>query len=146
MSAERTAPKQRGRPFVKGCSGNPQGRPKGARNAATILAEQLLEGEAEALIRKLIAKAKRGDMAALRLCIDRIVPPRRERPLNLNLPQLASVHDVSSAIAAIVSALANGELGATEAADLMKIIEGFVRALEASDLQKRLLALEQRLK
>jgi Family of unknown function (DUF5681) len=92
MSAERTAPKQRGRPFVKGCSGNPQGRPKGARNAATILAEQLLEGEAEALIRKLIAKAKRGNMAALRLCIDRIVPPRRERPLNINLPQLASVH------------------------------------------------------
>jgi hypothetical protein len=146
MSVERIAPKQRGRPFSKGCSGNPKGRPKGARNAATILAEQLLEGEAEALIRKLIAKAKRGDAAALRLCIDRIVPPRRERPVNLDLPQLASVHDACSAIAAIVSAVAKGELGTTEAADLMKIIEGFVRALEATDLQKRLLALEQRFK
>jgi hypothetical protein len=146
MSAETTAAKQRGRPFLKGRSGNPQGRPRGARNAATVLAERLLEGEIEALIRKLIEKAKRGDTAALRLCIDRIVPPRRERPVNFNLPRLASVHDASSAIAAVASAVANGELGTTEAADLVKIIEGFVRAVEATDLQTRLLSLEQRFK
>jgi Family of unknown function (DUF5681) len=146
MSAETTVAKQRGRPFLRGRSGNPQGRPRGARNAATVLAEQLLEGETEALIRKLIEKAKRGDTAALRLCIDRIVPPRRERPVNLNLPRLASVHDASSAIAAITSAVVNGEIGTTEAADLVKIIEGFVRAVEATDLQTRLLSLEQRFK
>jgi hypothetical protein len=52
MSVERIAPKQRGRPFPKGHSGNPRGRPPGARNAATVLAEQLLDGEAEGLIRK----------------------------------------------------------------------------------------------
>jgi hypothetical protein len=85
-------------------------------------------------------------MAALRLCIDRIVPPRRERPVNLNLPRLASADDACNAIAAIASAAANGELGTTEAADLVKIIEGFVRGLEATDLQKRLLGLEQRFK
>ncbi|MGA8649639.1 MAG: DUF5681 domain-containing protein [Xanthobacteraceae bacterium] len=88
MSAERTAPKQRGRPFPKGCSGNPRGRPKGARNAATRLVEQLLDGEAEAHMRKLIEKAKHGDTGALRLCIDRIMPPRRERPVNVELPPL----------------------------------------------------------
>jgi hypothetical protein len=146
MSAERTAPKQRGRPCPKGCSGNPRGRPKGARNAATRLVEQLLDGEAEALMRKLIEKAKHGDTAALRLCIDRIMPPRRERPVNVKLPPLVSVDDASSAVAAIAAAVANGELGTTEAADLVKIVEGFVRAAEATDLQSRLLALEARLK
>ena len=87
MTAETTAPKQRGRPFPKGRSGNPQGRPPGARNAATVIAEQLLDGEAEALTRKAIDKAKEGDMTALRLCLDRVVPPRRERPVLFPLPE-----------------------------------------------------------
>ena len=47
MAAENTAGKQRGQPFRKGQSGNPRGRPAGARNAATVIAEQLLDGEAE---------------------------------------------------------------------------------------------------
>ncbi len=87
MTAEITAPKQRGRPFPKGRSGNPQGRPPGARNAATVIAEQLLDGEAEALTRKAIDKAEEGDMTALRLCLDRVVPPRRERPVLFPLPE-----------------------------------------------------------
>ena len=49
MSIGRIAPKQRGRPFPKGHSGNPRGRPPGARNAATVLAEQLLSSFATLL-------------------------------------------------------------------------------------------------
>jgi hypothetical protein len=68
---ENTAPIQRGRPFEPGQSGNPKGRPKGARNNATILAEALLDGEANAITRKLIETPLRGDTTALRLCLDR---------------------------------------------------------------------------
>ena len=71
--AENTAPKQRGRPFEPGKSGNPIGRPKGARNQATLLAESLLEGEVEAITRKLINRALEGDTTALRLCLERRV-------------------------------------------------------------------------
>jgi hypothetical protein len=85
MSAETTAPKQRGRPFPRGVSGNPRGRPAGPRNAATTIAEQLLDGEADALTRKAIERAKQGDVVALRLCLDRILPPRRERPVRFRL-------------------------------------------------------------
>ena len=146
MSAETTAPKQRGRPFPKGRSGNPRGRPLGARNAATRLAEQLLDGEAAAITRKAIELAKSGDRLALRLCMDRIVPPRRDRSVHFTIPELNLAADASKAIAAIASAVARGELGVSEATELSRMIEAYVRAIEATDLEKRLLALEQRFK
>lgn len=144
MTAETTARKQRGRPFPKGRSGNPAGRPPGARNAATILAEQLLDGEAEPLIRKAIEKAKKGDMAALRLCLDRILPPRRERPVHFKLPELASAADATRAMSAITTGVAHGELTPAEAADLSRSVESYVRAIEASEIERRLKALEER--
>lgn len=111
-----------------------------------MLAEQLLDGEVEGLIRKIIQKAKHGDVTALRICIDRILPPRRERPFHFEMPELRSVGDASKAIAALMSAVAKGELGASEAAELSKLIENYVRAVEATELEQRLLTLEQRLK
>ena len=59
-------------PFQKGESGNPAGRPRGARNRATLLMESLLADDAEAIGRKAIEMAKQGDMAAIRLCMDRL--------------------------------------------------------------------------
>src|SRR6516162_9210224 len=86
MSAANTARNQRGRPFTKGQSGNPAGKPKGARHRATLAAEALLDGEAEALTRKVIELALEGNIFALKICLDRILPPRRERDVALNLP------------------------------------------------------------
>ena len=59
---ENTGAKQGGR-FQKGRSGNPAGKPKGARHRATLAAEALLDGEAEALTRKAIELALAGDRA-----------------------------------------------------------------------------------
>lgn len=111
-----------------------------------MLAEQLLDGEAGELVRKVITKAKHGNLPALRICIDRILPPRRERPVQFAMPELRSVDDASKAISALLSAVAKGELGASEAAELSKLIENFVRAVEATELEQRLLNLEQRFK
>jgi hypothetical protein len=79
--AEKTVEKQRGRPFEKGKSGNPGGRPKGSRNAATLALEILLDGQAQALTQKAIDLALTGDIPAPRLCLDRILPPRKNRPV-----------------------------------------------------------------
>ena len=144
MSAEITTGKQRGRPFQKGCSGNPQGRPLGARNAATVIAEQLLDGEAEAITRKVIELAKQGDLTALRLCLERIVPPRRERPVNFTLPTMNSADGATKAMAAITTAVADGDLTPSEAAELSRVIEGYVKAIEATEIERRLCLLEQR--
>ena len=74
--------------FIKGQSGNPAGRPPGARNKATLAMEELLDGETDKLTRMAIEKAVTGDTAALRLCMDRIMPRRRDRPVQFTLPRI----------------------------------------------------------
>ena len=74
---------ERGR-FPKGQSGNPAGRPVGSRNAATELAQALLDGEADALIRKCVEMALDGDRTAMKLCLERLVP-RRSRAARLGV-------------------------------------------------------------
>jgi uncharacterized protein DUF5681 len=80
----------RGRPFEKGRSGNPAGRRTGCRNKANIAAVALLEGEPEAPTRKAVERALIGDPTAMRLCVERILPPCRERTVNFALPPIES--------------------------------------------------------
>lgn len=140
--AEKTAGQQRGRPFKPGQSGNPDGRPKGARNATTRAVEALLDGEAEELTRKAIELAKGGDMAALRLCLDRITPPRKDRHVAFSLPAMKEPADAAKGLASIVDAVANGDLTPSEASELTKLVEGYARVLETADHEARLRALE----
>src|SRR3954466_3561851 len=106
--AVKTAGEQRGRPFKPGQSGNPSGRPHGARNRTTLALEELFDGEAELLTRKVIELAKGGEMAALRLCMDRLCPPRRDRPVSFALPAIENVADVVKASGALLEAVAAG--------------------------------------
>ncbi len=129
--------------FKPGQSGNPDGRPKGARNRATLAAERLLDGEADALTRKAIDLAKQGDTTALRLCLERILPARKDRPVSFDMPRIETVADSIKAAAAIATAVAEGELTPMEAAELSKVVEGYTRAVETVDLAARLMRLEQ---
>ena len=143
-AAENTVPKQRGRPFSKGASGNPSGRPAGARNKATVAMEKLLDDEAETLTRKAIEMAKAGDGPALRLCMDRLLPARRDRHVTFALPSIETAADAAKAAGALLLAVSAGEITPQEAAELGKLIEGYVKALEASEFEERLARLEQR--
>ena len=120
------------------------GRPKGARNKATQAVLALLEGEAEALSRKAVEMALQGDSVALRLCLDRIAPPRKDNPVQFPLPRMASAHDAAQAAAAVLEAVSMGELTPTEAAVVMGLVDSFRRTLEVSELEARVAALEGR--
>lgn len=133
-----------GRRFRPGQSGNPAGKPKGTRNRATILAEQFLDGEAETMVRIAVEWAKKGNMTALRLCLDRIVPPRRDRPVRFAMPALKSTEDAAKAVGAITAAVARGELTPSEAGELSRVIEAYVKATETSEIERRLKILEER--
>jgi hypothetical protein len=140
--SENTGQKQGGR-FRKGQSGNPAGKPKGARHKATMAAEALLDNEAEALTRKAIERAKEGDGVALRLCLERILPARKDRAVSLDLPKIETASDVLKAISAILASVADGELTPSEAGDVVRIVEASAKAVDSADLERRIAALEQ---
>jgi tellurite resistance protein len=142
-AAENTPDQQRGRPFQPGVSGNPNGRPKGARNKTTLAVEALLDGEAEAITRTLLEKAKAGDLTASRLVFERLLPLRRDRPVAFELPAIASAADALAASQAVLAACADGDLSPSEAAQVMELIKTHVRIFESVELEARLSALEQ---
>jgi hypothetical protein len=138
MQAERD---ESGR-FAKGHSGNPAGRTPGTRNRATVMAEQMFDGACGALANKAVQMALDGNAVALRLCLSRIIAPRRHRPNSFALPPLKSAADLAPAMAAIAEAVAEGALSTSEAAELTQIVDTFMRALEAGDVETRLCQLE----
>ena len=140
--AENSAGIQRGRPFEKGRSGNPAGKPKGARSRATMAAEKLLDGEAEVLTRAAISLALGGDTVALRLCLERVIAPRRDRPIKVALPAIETASDAAKALGTIATAVGRGELTPSEATDLATLIERFIKAIETAEIEERLAAIE----
>jgi hypothetical protein len=142
-AAAKTDEKQRGVPFKPGRSGNPNGRPSGSRNRATLAIEALLEGEGEALTRKAIELAKAGDMQALRLCMDRLAPPRKDSPVAFDLPEMKTVGDAVLAMGALVKAVAAGDLTPTEAAELTRMLQAFAKIIESAEFEDRIQKLEQ---
>jgi Family of unknown function (DUF5681) len=135
--------KARGRPFVKGQSGNPAGRPPGARNRRTLAAAMLLDGEAESLTRKAVELALAGDPTALRLCLERVLPPCRQRAVKFALPPIESAADIAAAMKAVAAALADGVITPGEGEAIARIVDTFVRAIEVSDFERRLSAIER---
>jgi hypothetical protein len=127
--------------FAPGVSGNPAGRPKGARNRATMLAQELLDDDGEAIMRKAIEQAKAGEPVALRLCIERILP-RRANVVELILPEIRKANDVADACAAVIEAAAAGRISLQEAREFMLLLSDQRKAIETHDLAVRIEMLE----
>jgi Family of unknown function (DUF5681) len=135
--------KQRGRPFAKGQSGNPRGRPRRSGNSTTQAMQSLLDAEAGALANKVLELALGGDKAALRMCLDRLLPTPRERTVPLAMPRVRGVRDLTPAMAAIMNATARGHIAAREGAGLARLVDVFLKALDTHDFDRRLRRLEQ---
>ena len=118
------------------------GRPKGSRNKATIAIESLLEGQAEALTQTAISKALDGDSIALRLCMDRIAPSVKDKPIVFPLPRMRDAMDASEAAGSVLSAVSDGTLTPIEGTRVMGLIDSYRRALELTDIERRLQSLE----
>ena len=118
------------------------GRPKGARNRTTQAVMALLEGEAEALSRKAVEMALAGDSVALRLCLDRLAPARKDSPVQFPLPRMTTARDAAQAAGAVLEAVSEGDLTPAEGAQVMALVDSYRRMLEVTELEARVAALE----
>jgi hypothetical protein len=128
-----------------GESGNPAGTKRGSRHRASLLAESLLDGETDRLTRRCIYSALSGDVQAMKLCLERLLPPIRERPLprSFKLPKLVTLNDASNALAMVIEGVASGELLPGQGESLSAIVNSFLKSIELSEIETRLVALEQ---
>jgi hypothetical protein len=124
--------------------GNP-GKPKGTRHHATRLAEALIDGQAQEIVQKAIAMAASGDPTALRIVMDRLCPPRRERTISLAMPSIKSAADLITAAAALTDATAAGDITASEAASLSTLVGNVAKTIETVEIVARLERIEEQL-
>jgi hypothetical protein len=102
-----------------------------------------VDRKADAIIGKVIEQAANGDTACIRLCFDRLAPSRKDRPVFFELPKMQEAKDAVNASAAIVAAVAGGDLTPSEAAELSKVIDGYARSLQTVEFEERLSKLEK---
>jgi hypothetical protein len=124
--------------FAQGNSG----KPRGARHKTTQAVLALMEGEGEAITRKAVALALTGDRAALRLCLDRIAPCPKDAAVSFDLPPLSDAQSAAQAMAALIGAVATGDLTPSEAASVAALVDGWRKAHETAELEARIAALE----
>ncbi len=126
----------------KFAEGNP-GKPKGARHKVTLAVEELFEGQAAELTQKVIEKALEGDTVALRLCLERIAPARKDVPIKFDLPAMTNASDAAVAARAVLRAVAAGVVTPLEGATVMGIVGHYRRVLETTEFEKRIEVLEK---
>jgi hypothetical protein len=130
--------------FKPGVSGNPKGRPLGSKHKATLAALALLEGDLEAITRKCIDEAKAGNLLAIKLVLDKLIPTAKDKPLALKLPPVEGAGGLPEALRAILEAVGRGEITPGEAQALAALLEGYRRGLELVDIEQRIKVLEEK--
>jgi hypothetical protein len=124
--------------FAPGHSGNP-----GGRSGQTQAIREKLAAGADAVTRKVMAAAKKGDMQACRLILERLVPPMKPttEPVQFDLDDT----DLPSAARSILRAVAGGHLAPDQGKSLIDGLGAVARVIEVSELQKAIEELRQQI-
>ena len=122
-----------------GESGNPAGRPAGSKDKRTAL-RALLEPHANDLVTKVVEMAKAGDTTALRICIDRLIPPAKARDEPIELPLADG--SLAEKGERVLAALGDGLIAPEVATAILQGIAAQARIIEVDEIEKRLTALE----
>lgn len=128
--------------FVPGHTSVSQGRPKGSRNRAKLLAQSMMHDDTEAIFGKLLELAKQGNMAALKFCAERIVPRMTSETVDIELPRAETIEGVAAAQGAVVEAMACGEIDPDQAKTVAGVLELRRKSLESEQFEERIGAME----
>lgn len=141
--AENTERKQRGRPFTRGTSGNPSGRPRGSKHKALLALDTIGQEGAEAALRVVVQAARTGDMRAAEILLRRCWPERKGRPVALALPDTSTPEGINRGVAAVIAAVGSGTLSPEEAAAVASVLETQRKTIELTEVETRVRKLEQ---
>ena len=130
--------------FRKGESGNPKGKPKGARHKTTELAYAMMEGGLEAVLEQVVERAKSGDMLACRMIIDKIIPTKKDRAVAIELSPITTLGGVGRAQSEILQAVVGGDITPNEGERIASIVEARRRVIETLELEERIANLERK--
>ena len=129
--------------FIKGQSGNPQGRPKGSGLSAQLRAA--IEQDAPSIIKTMIEQAKAGDMQAAKALLDRVLPALKPESQAIHLPELVAAGTMAEKARAAIDAAGAGAVSPSAASDLVSAIASAARVVEVTELQQRLEAIKRQL-
>ena len=132
----------RGRPFQPGNTFG-RGRPKGSRNKTTRKAQELLDKYYEPIFQKLISMAIKGDPVALRLCVERLFPARRDGYVQIPLSGSQTLADVAASSAKVLQGVSRGQITPMEGEIISGILEDRRRLIETGELAARIEKLEE---
>jgi len=128
--------------YLPGASGNPKGMAQGYRHPKTVILQALLDEDGPAVARAALKLAKKGNVAALRLIMERLLPAQRRRTVTIDLPPIEVAGDISRALAALTKAATSGQITPDEAAAFGSLISATRQALELAEIDLRLRKLE----
>lgn len=136
---------QKNNRFQKGQSGNPKGKTKGTKNKATRIVESLMQNELDSICQKLLELAVDGNIQAIKLVLDRILPPKASRSVEIAIPKIENAKDALQAISMVIHAVGEGELTPSEGEAITKIIQSFTQSLQSYEFDQRLSILKNRM-
>ena len=128
--------------FKKGVSGNPAGRPKGIIDRRQRW-QKLIGEHTEELIRRALELAREGDTSALRVLLERAIPPIKAQSEPVYIPGLLTAETLTAKAQAILDAIGNGSLAPDIGESLLAALGNVAKTAEIDDLTRRIEFLEQ---
>lgn len=138
--------KPRGKPFAKGMSGNPAGRPQGARNRSTALRELISNDQSDAILNIMIKSALDGNLTAARYILDRVAPASPSQPIMIDLPPIDSVEAGAHAIDVTLKAVGQGDITLNDAKEVIELIKDRIKLIETVGFEQRIRQVEQEIR
>jgi len=131
--------------FKKGQSGNPAGRKAGSRNKASLIVEKLMAEDIEDITKNLVMMAKNGDMTAIKIVIDKLIPNKKSGQISFELPTIKTATDIAGGFSQILEQVSTGEISVADAKDVGSILESARKTYEIEELEKRIDELQLKL-
>ena len=120
--------------FAKCNPGGP-GRPRNPVSTAAVELDRLGTAVAEELMLSTIERARRGNLRATEMVLQRVWPARRHRPIELDPPSGNGMSNQQNEHAALAHAMMNGDITPQDAQAATRVFKALQEQMRRADQQ-----------